>query len=582
MAKVSNDEINSIREKADIVSVIGSYIPLTQRGRNYLGVCPFHDDHSPSMSVSREKQIYKCFSCGATGNVFTFVSDFENVPFMEAVSIVAQKCGMELSHEIRDENTVTSFKEEHEIMDLTQAFFVNNLRTSLGEEARKYLQDRKLDDDIVKEFGIGLSLDDNDTLLKLLLKKNYSLAKLEELGLVRTSNGNNYDMFSRRITFPLWDKDGQIVGFSARVYRGEKDVSKYMNSKESILFKKGETLYNYHNAKNAAKREKSIIVVEGFMDAIRVSSSGIKNVVALQGTAMTHEQVQLLKKLRCPVILCLDNDNAGLIATVSNGEELVKNDIPTYVIRLSGEKDPDEYIIASGKEAFLENVKNPKSFFEFKMEYLKNNKDLNRVEDLSQYINDVLKNLAEEKDIILREATLNKISEEYHISKDILMEKLNSFSPVVIKKQEEVKSIKEEKKDAAMRSSEKILFYMMNGGNFIEEYQKKLGFFTEALYREIANEVVYFYGINQKINVADFITYVSDKETIKDKVLEIVNESMQEELSIEAMDEYIKALVKIMHRNEIKRLKELLKNELDVNKKMKIATQIADLKKEDV
>lgn len=582
MAFVSNDEINSIRAKADIVSIIGSYLPLTQRGKNYLGVCPFHDDHSPSMSVSSEKQIYKCFSCGATGNVFTFVSEYENVSFIEAVKIVADKCGMSLSVDTFNSKVPQVFKEEHEIMDLAQKFFMNNLRTDSGKEALKYLKERGIDEDIIKEFGIGLSLDSNDTLFTLLSKKGYDKKKLMDIGLINVINDKTYDMFSRRITFPLWDKDGNIVGFSARIYRGEKDVSKYMNSRESKIFKKGETLYNYHKAKDVAKREKQIIVVEGFMDAIRISTTGIKNVVALQGTAMTQDQINLLKKLRVKVILCLDNDNAGEIATINNGEELEKNNIETYVIRLSGEKDPDEYILANGKEAFAQNVLEPITFFEFKMNYLKQNKDLNNVTDLTSYINDVLKDLANNDDAILRELTLTKLSKEYEISLDVLKSKLEELAPVEVK--ERKVEVKKEtiKKDSYMIGAEKVLYFMMNGEEYIKEYQKRLGFFNDSQYREIANEIVYFNENNKKITVADFITYVMDKESIKNKVMEIVNESVNDEVTMEAMDEYISALLKIMTKNEIKRLKELMKKELDVDKKVKLAAQIAELKKEEV
>lgn len=582
MAFVSNDEINEIRAQADIVSIIGSYIPLTQRGKNFVCVCPFHDDHSPSMSVSSEKQIYKCFSCGATGNVFTFVSEYENVPFIEAVSIVANKIGRKLSLDTYKSNVNQVFKEEYEIMLLAQKFYQNNLRTSFAKEANKYLKDRNITEDIIKEFGIGLSLDSNDSLIKLLNSKNYDNKKLENIGLINNVNGKFYDMFSRRITFPLWDKDGNIVGFSARVYRGEKDVSKYMNSKENKIFKKGETLYNYHNAVNHAKREKSIIVVEGFMDAIRISSIEIKNVVALQGTAMTDNQITMLKKLRVKVILCLDNDNAGLTATLNNGEELVKNNIETYVIRLSGEKDPDEYILANGAEAFQKNVQNPISFFEFKINNLKSNKDLNNVEDLATYVNDVLKNLSTTTDEILREVTLNKLSEDYNLSIDVLKNKLLSLAPV------EVKSIKQPvkkervKKEAYTIASEKILYFMMNGNEYINEYRNKLGFFSDSIYREIANEIVYYYETNKKITVADFITYITNKNDIKDKVMEIVNDAINDIVTIEAMDEYIDVVLKITTKNEIKRLKDLMKKELDMDKKMKLAEQIAELKKEDV
>ena len=578
MAFLSNDEINNIRARANIVDIVSSYIPLTQRGRNYIGVCPFHEDHSPSMSVSAEKQIYKCFACGATGNVFTFVAEYENVSFIEAVAIVAQKSGIDINVGDYKQETVTQYKEEYKIMELANKFYQNNLKTKAGEDALKYLTSRGISEEVIKSAGIGLSLDDSDTLLNLLTKKNYDIKLLQELGLVNQVNGKTYDVFSRRITFPLWDKDGNIVGFSARIYRGEKDASKYMNSKETKIFKKGETLYNYHNAKDEAKRKKEVIVVEGFMDAIRLMVSGINNVVALQGTAMTTEQISLLKKLRAKVILCLDNDNAGLLATANNGEELVKHGIETLVIRLSGEKDPDEYIIANGKDAFIDNLEHPLTFFEFKMNYLKQNKDLSKVEDLTDYINDVLKDLSISDDPILREVTLSKLSQEYNLSLDVLKSRLEK-KEVVQQKEEPVKEVIKTKKDLYTIGTEKILYFMMNGEEYVNLYQQKLGFFSEPLLRNIANEIVYYINENGEITVADFITYVQDKNEIKGKVMEIVNDSINDEVTIEAMDDYILAVSKVMTKNEINRLKAALKNELDENKKMKLVMQIAELKK---
>ena len=579
MAFISNDEINNIRARANIVDIVSSYIPLTQRGRNYIGVCPFHDDHSPSMSVSLEKQIYKCFACGATGNVFTFVADYENVSFFEAVGIVAQKSGIDIDLGSITTNEVTQYKEEYKIMELANKFYQNNLKTKAGEDALKYLTDRGISEEVIKSAGIGLSLDSADSLLSLLTKKNYDIKLLEELGLVNQINGKQYDVFSRRITFPLWDKDGNIVGFSARIYRGEKDVSKYMNSKETKIFRKGETLYNYHNAKDEAKRKKEIIVVEGFMDAIRLVVSGIKNVVALQGTAMTTEQISLLKKLRAKVILCLDNDNAGLLATANNGEELVKSGIETYVIRLSGEKDPDEYIVANGKDAFLDNLEHPLTFFEFKMSYLKQDKDLNKVEDLTDYINDVIKDLSKNSDPILREVTLSKLSQEYNLSIDVLKGKLENNNVETKTTSEPKKEIVQRKRDIAIIGIEKILYFMMNGKEYVELYQKKLGFFSEELYRSIANEILFYINENEEITVADFITYVQDKDEIKSKVMEIVNDSINDEVTIEAMDDYILAVSKVMTKKEIERLKAAMKKELDENKKMKLVMQIAELKK---
>jgi len=578
MAFISNDEINNIRARANIVDIVASYIPLTQRGRNYICVCPFHDDHSPSMSVSAEKQIYKCFACGATGNVFTFVAEYENVSFIEAVGIVAQKSGIDIDVGDFKQEVVSQYKEEHKIMELANKFYQNNLKTKAGEDALKYLTDRGISEEVIKSAGIGLSLDSPDALLNLLTKKNYDVKLLQELGLVNQVNGKTYDVFSRRITFPLWDKDGNIVGFSARIYRGEKDASKYMNSKETKIFKKGETLYNYHNAKDEAKRKKEIVVVEGFMDAIRLMVSGVTNVVALQGTAMTTEQISLLKKLRAKVILCLDNDNAGLLATANNGEELVKNGVETFVIRLSGEKDPDEYIVANGKEAFLENLEHPLTFFEFKMNYFKQNKDLSKVEDLADYVNAVLKDLGESNDPILREVTLSKLSQEYNLSMDVLKSKLDK-KEIVLEKKEEIKKEDNSKKDLYAMGTEKILFFMMNGEEYVSRYQQKLGYFAEEKYRNIANEIVYYLNENGEITVADFITYIQDKDEIKSHVMEIVNDSINDEVTMEAMDDYILAVSKVMTKNEINRLKVMMKKELDVDKKMKYAAQIAELKK---
>ncbi len=579
MAVITNEEINNIRSKANIVDIIGSYLPLTQRGRNYLCVCPFHDDHSPSMSVSEEKQIYKCFACGNTGNVFTFVEKYEDVSFLDAVMIVAEKCGISIDKSLIKNNKVVSNKEEFEIMNLAEKFYQNNLKTEFGTTALDYLNKRGISEEFIKEFGIGLSLDNSNTLYNLLLKKKYNVGKLLDVGIINQSDDRYYDMFTRRITFPLWDKDGNIVGFSARIYRGEKDTSKYVNSRESKLFKKGETLYNYHRARDFVKLEKSVIVVEGFMDAIRLFVGGVKNVVALQGTALTKEQIGLLKKLHSKVILCLDNDSAGENATLSNGEAMIKEGLEVYVIRLSGQKDPDEYVLANGIEAFKNNLVNPMTYFDFKVNYLKKNRDLSNTNDLAMYVNQVLEEVANSKDDILIELTLKKISEEYNLSLEVLKEKVKGLKKVNSQDIKAVKKVNKLKKDAYMLSSDKIIYFMLNGGEYIDEYQKKLGFFDDAMHREIANEIIYYYQKNNDINPPDFITYVSDKETIRDNVMQIVSDGIDDDVSIEIMDGYLNRVDKLMIKNEIKKLKIELKNETDANKKIKILDKIAELKK---
>lgn len=579
MANISNDDIRTIRINANIVDIIGEYIPLTKRGKNFLGVCPFHEDHSPSMSVSEDKQIYKCFSCGAAGTVFDFVKNYEQVPFYEAVSIVANKIGMKFNVNNIEVKKNNPHKIDYEIMSLALKFYQNNLKTELGAKARQYLAERHLDSEAINEFGIGLSLDNSDSLYTFLINKNYDLKKLTDLGLINVSKSSVHDMFIKRIIFPLWDKSGEVVGFSARIYRDEKDTAKYINSKETIIFKKGETLYNYHNAKEHIKREKAVIIVEGFMDAIRLSVNGVKNVIALQGTALTKEQVELIKKLRTKVILALDNDDAGELATVNNGKMLEEAGLEVYVVRISGEKDPDEYILKNGIEAFRENLKSPPTYFDFNITYLKKNKNLNNSNDLAEYINEVLKKVSESNDEILKNLTIKKIADEYGLSIDLLTNKLNTFKKVEKDlKPLNQKSLPKKEKSPYNKTADEIIYFMMNDKKYIDMYLKKLGCFNDEIHRQIANEIVYYKEKYKSITLADFITYVNEKD-LKDEVIRIVNSSITTDLNEDILEDYFKNINKLMIKDKIKELKEKMKIELDDAKKIKIAEKIQELKK---
>lgn len=578
MAYISNEDINTIRTNANIVDIIGSYIPLTKKGKSFVCVCPFHDDHSPSMSVSTDKQIYKCFSCGAAGNVFTFVENYESVSFAKAVSIVADKIGMKFDSEDQVKKS-NPHKVDFEIMSLVLKFYQNNLKTELGIKARDYLAARKIDGETINDFGIGLSLDKRDALYNFLINKNYDLKKITDLGLINLNKNNVYDTFRGRVIFPLWNKDGEVVGFSARIYRNETDIAKYVNSKETIIFKKGETLYNYHNAKEYIKREKKVIIVEGFMDAIRLSVSGIKNVIALQGTALTKEQVELIKKLRAKVILCLDNDNAGEIATLNNGKMLEEQGLEVFVVRISGEKDPDEYILKNGIDDFLENLKEPLTYFDFNIAYLKKNKNLNNSNDLANYINEVLEKVSETNDEILKALTIKKIAEEYDLSIDLLTKKLGDFKKnVKILKTPKEKKVSKIEKSPYNRVADEIIYFMMNDKKYIEMYSKKLGCFNDELHRNIANEIVYYLDKHKTITLADFITYISGQE-LKDEVMRIINDSKIEEVNEIVLEDYFKRINKLMVKDKISELKEKMKIELDDAKKIKLAEKIKELKK---
>lgn len=578
MSYIDQEEINKLRTSVDIIDIIGSYIPLTKKGRNFFGVCPFHDDHSPSMSVSSEKQIYKCFSCGASGNVFTFIEEYENVSFIEAIEIVAKKAGITLSTKLTKPNENNKFQKYYEIMSMATKYYQNNLKTQSGLMAKEYLIARGFKEEVIDEFQIGVSLDEKDALKKLLLNKGYGEKFLIDLGLL-SEGTTSFDQLSGRIIIPLQDASGKIIGFTGRIYRNES-TAKYINTKETVIFKKGDNLYNYFLAKEAIKKERSVILVEGQMDAIRLYSEGFKNVVATGGTSLTKEQIELLKKLKVKIILCLDSDNPGLEATYRVGEELTKNNLEVYVIRLADAKDPDEYIKKFGKEAFQNNLKSLTKYFDFKILYLKNNKDLNNSVDLAKYINEVLTVLKNEQDDILKELTLQKLSKDYGIDLKVLKDKLGEITKPLkivnmVKPKEEAL-----KKDKYHQACEKMLFYMMNDRIYIKMYQKQLGFIPFSNYRNIANEILYFYDLNKVINMADFISFVSNKDGIYKTVLSIISENDDTNMLEVEMELFIKIIKEYIKKEQINKLKESLKNELDINKKVIIATKIAELKKE--
>ncbi len=577
MAYISEEELNNIRSNADIVDVISDYLDLKQRGRNYVAVCPFHDDHSPSLVVSRERQMFTCFTCKTSGNVFSFVMKYENVSFPEAVQTVAKKIGYTLKGDFSNFKE-SKYKKEYEIMDFVTKYYTNNINTTSGINALKYLENRGITKDIIKEFNIGLALDKKDDLYNILLKKNYSLQDLSDLGLVNKINLNVYDTFINRIMIPIENLQGSVVGFTGRIYNGEEDTAKYLNTKETKIFKKGSILFNYHNARNAIRETKVVVVVEGNMDAITLSSKGIKNVVALMGVAMSQVQIDTLKKLNVPIILMLDNDSAGLEATLKNGELLRKAGVDTLVVRLSDAKDPDEYIRLKGVDALKDNIKHAISFLDFLLEYLKQDLDLNNITDLKKYINSIISHINYEDDLT-KQLIISKISKDYLIDEQILIGELN-LTP----KKEVVK--KEEKREVIPKVSKyhkavsKILYMMMLDNKYITIYKNKLGYFKEKIERVVASEIVYYNSEHENINIADFITYITNNEELSDYVSNIISENKNTSDSVSEFNDCVDAVLKILKEDEIKELKSKITKELDMDKKVELMNKLMELKKE--
>lgn len=571
MPMIPSEDIKRIRESANIIDVVSSYISLESKGKNFFGLCPFHDDHSPSMSVSPEKQIYTCFVCGSTGNVFTFVQNYENVEFPEAVKIVAGKIGYNLKYETK---TIKKDYQLYEMMALANKYYINNLNSSQGAAARAYLKSRNLPDEIINEFSIGVALGDNN-LSQVLLSKGYQEKQIVGLGLAGNNDGL-YDIFRNRITFPINNEKGEVVAFSARIFNNE-DSSKYINSRENQIFKKGHVLFNYDKARGEAQKTKSVIVVEGQMDAIRIYAAGIKNVVATMGTALTGEQIGLLKKLKVKIILMMDNDEAGEKSTLANGEALVSSGLKPEVIRITGEKDPDDYLVKKGVPAFLDFLKNPMSFFDFKLLLLKKNKDLNQTEDLANYVNNIISELNKSSDDILREVTINNLSKEFGLDKGLLLSKLETKEPIKEVKMVHVKP--KPKLNKYKRICEALLYMMMSDIKYIRHYERQLGYIPDREYGQIANDILAFYKLNKDFNIADFISF-EDRSPYYETVLRIVSDYEFAPPIYEEFEDYLMQIHKWIKEEQIEELRGKLKSETDINQKQVINDLIIKLKKE--
>ena len=571
---MNNDLANTIRNKIDIVDIIGERLPLVKKGKNFWGVCPFHDDTNPSMSVSRDKQIYKCFSCGAAGNVFNFIMNYDHVDFRNALKYLGDKCGVDVSS-VKVEKKTTKYDNLYEAYDLATKYYQNNLNSTMGKAAKEYLKNRKLGEDVIKEFEIGLSLPSRDDLTKLLVGKKYSISTLNDIGL----SSSEHDMYIDRIMFPLKDIYGHYVGFSGRIYK-DVDTSKYVNTKESPIFKKSEMLYHYEEAREEARVAHSIIVMEGFMDVITASTIGVRNTVALMGTALTKEQISLIKRLSNNIILCLDGDDPGVNATLKNGELFLKEGVEVKVLPLPNPDDPDTFIMNNGKDKFLSLLENAVNFSDFKIDKLKENVNFNSVEEKSNYINNVLKEIAKINDPVRKEIELRSLAKEYDLSYNTLEKQLERFS-----KNENVVNInipndikKKKRKDKYQKAIEQILYFMLNNDWVINEVEKAHLNYPTDKYRLLNAEIIYYYHKYGSINIADFYTYASNSEDVLSILNEILDDNYVDKVDKDELLDYFNVVKNYSLRKEIERLTSLIKKEYDPVEQAKIADRITKLR----
>ena len=465
-----NDEIlDEIRSRNDIVSTISQYMTLKRKGRNYFGLCPFHNEKSPSFSVSPDKQIFHCFGCGVGGDVINFVKKIENIGFLDSVRLLAEKSGIQLPNDISkaEEENIKLKNRVYKINELAAKFYHENLYKPTSKIAQDYIKKRKLNNATLKSFLMGYASNSSNELLRYLEEQGFTEEELLASCLIGKSDRGYYDKFRNRLMIPIRDERGRFIAFGGRVLDDSKP--KYINSPENIVYSKGRNLFGLNVAREGVHGPlKRLLIVEGYMDAISLYQRGITNVVASLGTALTDSQGRLLRRNTEQVILGYDADGAGQQAIIRGMEILKSMDIDIRILQISGAKDPDEYVLKFGPEKMVKAMDEAISAIEFKIKVLRANLDLNNVNDKVKFLTEIAKILSNVDNNIEREVYIDRISKVYEISKNAIVSEVDKLlyrSLAGVTKFEKsnivLKDTQDSKIDVATRKREGMVVYLL-------------------------------------------------------------------------------------------------------------------------
>ena len=576
MSWISEDDIKAIRQQADIVDVMSRYITLEKQGKNYKAICPFHDDHDPSLSISTDKQIFKCFVCGTGGNVFTFVQKIENISFLEAVCKVAELIHYPLH---MDKSQFQPKVDQNQpLYDCIQSyirFLTFELESENGESVKRYLSQRKINEDIIKRFEIGYAPESSRS-VKYLKAKGFNEQILTDTGLIRTHNLNTYAVFDNRLMIPIHDENGNPVGFTARRLNEDKDVAKYINTSETKIYHKGNLIFNYHRAKEFAKKNKRCILVEGAMDVIAFEKADIHESIACLGTACTKEQMALLKRLNVPLVVCYDGDKAGKAATYKFGKLAVDYGLNFSIVKNTTGKDPDEIFNELGKDELYLSVHKTVSFVEFLLDYLLNQYDLDNYEDKKKFTSEM-------QSFIERTCTDFEKADYYSRIKDLTgfdLSHQNQNIPVSKKESRNnaavVRNI-EPLKNGRTLAEHGVLWMILNSKLAADQFKDQIGFFQDPVCEELS---LYCYDMYRNMDHIDFDVLMSyiEKEDVRNLLVSL----MENPFHVDGYNEdfFNDSLMKIKEctlQAQIDNLNDQIKNVQDPMLKISLASKKQEL-----
>lgn len=588
MARLSQEKIDEIRQSVDIVDVMGQYLELHKKGKNYMAICPFHDDNHPSLSISQPRQIYKCFVCGNGGNVFTFIQEYLKVPFVESVMKVAEFGHVDMSGYSLEKRVVKVDEALAPLYDM-HAFalklYMYYLYTQSGKQALDYLRHRGFDDELIKMFGIGYA-PDKSILHERFQKEGYTEVAQVKSGLV-LENERHYDRFRDRVMFPLYDEFGKVVGFSGRVYKAQDKNSKYMNSPESDIFIKGKTLYNYHRAKEAVRQAGFVYINEGFMDVIAMHRAHHDNCIALMGTALTKDHLRMLKRMTRTIHLCLDGDMAGQAAAMKSSDLLTSQGFEVKIVLLPDGRDPDEILSTEGIEGLDAVLKDTLSPIDFMMAFECSKLDLRNYEDRKTLLVKACEKIAKIEDRIDRGHYITKLSSLTDFPKEIIEEQLLNSSAVIEHReqfsQNRIETIQDQRPilDKYTLAEKNLLFYMLNDRQVSDIYEAKAGFMHNDTYRALAAYIRDYYRTHQTMDIANLIDKIgSSHSTLVNALTDIAECSLPLPYQKEVIDDYIARITENTKNIREQELQEQFKNVLAPSAKAEILQKLIDLKKE--
>ena len=530
MAKISKQDIDYIFDNIDIVSLVSEYVKLEKRGQNYLGLCPFHNEKTPSFTVSPEKKIAHCFGCGKGGNIFQFVSLIENITYNQAIVKLGTRLGLDIESNNNKEESY-DLNNELDIMYyghrlLADYFNYILLNTKEAEDALNYLLDRGLSVDVIKHFNIGYAPRENNIALNFFNSNKINLDLMVEAGLLgKNDNENYYDVFKDRIMFPIKNNQNQVVAFSGRTMSTDRSVPKYYNTHETKIFEKRKVLYNFSDARSFIAKENEVILCEGYMDVIKAHQNGVKNAVALMGTNIDNNKLKEILSLVKKITLSLDNDEAGSKAQIEIGNRIIETTDNIYKLKFSGAKDLDEFLTEKNTknpdfdvENYLRN--NKEHFINYKIEYYKNDSKSN-IEQRIKYKNEILVNIAYVEDESLKYILLTNLAEEFGIERQVLLKELGKVN--VKRKKAAVEWVAPTNPELLFRTTnydkkmcKLFKYFFVDRSLFVEKYNDlEKCQFPQETFVNLMDYLVIYYNNNLEFHIHKFIHSIDDDEVVR-------------------------------------------------------------------